>query len=76
MPSRGAAAEVCRELPDRQPDAAHLRLADVCHGGSYPVFPTSDTTFYSPQDYLTVRVETNAAGGVAALVWEKTGSSG
>lgn len=37
--------------------------------GSYPVFPTSDSTFYSPQDYLTVRVETNAAGAVAALVW-------
>lgn len=37
--------------------------------GSYPVFPTSDTTFYSPQDYLTVRVETSAAGEVAALVW-------
>jgi CubicO group peptidase (beta-lactamase class C family) len=37
--------------------------------GSYPVFPTSDTTFYSPQDYLTVRVETTASGEVAALVW-------
>jgi CubicO group peptidase (beta-lactamase class C family) len=37
--------------------------------GSYPVFPTSDTTFYSPQDYLTVRVEKNAAGAVTALVW-------
>lgn len=37
--------------------------------GSYPVFPTSDTTFYSPQDYLTVRVEKNSAGEVTALVW-------
>ena len=37
--------------------------------GSYPVIPTSDTTFYSPQDYLTVRVETDLAGQVAALLW-------
>jgi CubicO group peptidase (beta-lactamase class C family) len=37
--------------------------------GTYPVFPISDTTFYSPQDYLTVRVEKNASGAVTALVW-------
>jgi CubicO group peptidase (beta-lactamase class C family) len=37
--------------------------------GSYPVFPTSDTTFYSPQDYLTVRVERDSSGTVRALVW-------
>jgi CubicO group peptidase (beta-lactamase class C family) len=37
--------------------------------GSYPVFPTTDSTFYSPQDYQTVRVETDPAGNVAALVW-------
>jgi CubicO group peptidase (beta-lactamase class C family) len=37
--------------------------------GSYPVFPTSDSTFYSPQDYLAVRVERNSAGAVTALVW-------
>jgi CubicO group peptidase (beta-lactamase class C family) len=37
--------------------------------GSYPVYPTSDTTFYSPQDYLTVRVERDAAGTATALIW-------
>lgn len=37
--------------------------------GSYPVIPTSDTTFYSPQDYLTVRVERDSTGAVTALVW-------
>jgi hypothetical protein len=37
--------------------------------GSYPVFPTSDTTFYSPQDYATVTVETSPTGAVTGLVW-------
>ncbi len=37
--------------------------------GTYALIPTSDSTFFSPQDYATVRVETDAAGAVTALVW-------
>jgi hypothetical protein len=37
--------------------------------GSYPVLPTSDTTFYSPQDYTTVVVASDSTGAVTGLVW-------
>ena len=37
--------------------------------GSWLLFVTSDSTFYSPQDYATVRVVLGADGSVEALQW-------
>jgi len=37
--------------------------------GDWVLVPTSETTFYSPQDYATVTVETDEEGEVVALQW-------
>jgi CubicO group peptidase (beta-lactamase class C family) len=37
--------------------------------GNWLLFVTSDSTFYSPQDYATVRVVVGANGDVEALQW-------
>ncbi len=42
--------------------------------GEWVLIPTGDGTFFSPQDYGTVRVERGEDGAVAALQWNEPGA--
>ncbi len=42
---------------------------DAAFLGEWLLFPTSDTTFFSPQDYTPVNVAAKPDGTIEALVW-------
>jgi CubicO group peptidase (beta-lactamase class C family) len=51
------------------PQSLVFESDSVAAFGSWLLFVTSDSTFYSPQDYATVRVVVGASGEVDALQW-------
>jgi CubicO group peptidase (beta-lactamase class C family) len=51
------------------PQPLKFESDSVASLGTWLLFVTSDSTFYSPQDYATVRVVVGADGEVEALQW-------
>jgi CubicO group peptidase (beta-lactamase class C family) len=51
------------------PQSVVFESDSVAAFGGWLLFVTSDSTFYSPQDYATVRVVLDATGEVEALQW-------